>query len=145
MSANFDQLDDEMADPTKYTPGYSFSDYQASNPADPLPADEVDTELAAISNSVDQVVEAIRNVRRSDGALKNLIVTYDSLSADMKARLAAVGFDGTEEDIDEIIAGVEGVTAEQIQKLAQDRYTADQCALLVLGPKNGTTLESVPL
>ncbi len=47
--------------------------------------------------------------------------------------------------VDEIIAGVEGVTAEQIQKLAQDRYTADQCALLVLGPKNGTTLESVPL
>ncbi|MCC6795190.1 MAG: insulinase family protein [Candidatus Hydrogenedentes bacterium] len=47
--------------------------------------------------------------------------------------------------VDEIIAGIEGVTAEQIQQLAQDRYTADQCALVVLGPKNGTTLESVPL
>jgi predicted Zn-dependent peptidase len=47
--------------------------------------------------------------------------------------------------VDEIIAGIESVTAEQIQQLARDRYTADQCALVVLGPKNGTTLESVPL
>lgn len=47
--------------------------------------------------------------------------------------------------IDEIIAGIEAVTAEQIQQLAQERYTPDQCALVVLGPKNGTTIESVPL
>lgn len=47
--------------------------------------------------------------------------------------------------IDEIIAGIEAVTAEQIQQLAQECYTPDQCALVVLGPKNGTTIESVPL
>jgi predicted Zn-dependent peptidase len=47
--------------------------------------------------------------------------------------------------VDEIIAGIESVTAEQIQKLAQDRYTPDQCALVVLGPTNGPPLEAVPL
>lgn len=106
MSANFDQLDDEMADPSKYSPGYSFSDYQASNPALPLPADEVDTELAAIAVSMGQAVDAIRDVRRSDGALKNLVVTYDSLNADMKGRLAAIGFEGTDEQIDAIADAV---------------------------------------
>lgn len=86
-----------MADPLKYTINYSFSDYQASNPTTPLPADEVDTELAEIQNSIDTIVEAIKDVRRSDGALKNLIVTYDSLSLQLRALLGGniIGFNPT--------------------------------------------------
>ncbi len=77
-----------MADPDKYVPSYSFSGFQASNPTTPLPAASVDAELADVSDSIDQIVDAIADVRRSDGALKNGIVTTESLSADV---LAAMG------------------------------------------------------
>ncbi|MDZ4861226.1 MAG: pitrilysin family protein [Candidatus Hydrogenedentes bacterium] len=46
---------------------------------------------------------------------------------------------------DEIITGIESVTAEQIRQLAEDRYTPDQCALVSLGPIDGVALDGVPL
>ncbi|WP_439392556.1 tail fiber protein [Bradyrhizobium sp. PMVTL-01] len=69
-----------MADPTGYEPGYSFSGFQASNPTTPLPAAKVDDELANIGESNASIVSAIKDVRRADGALKNGIVTYESLT-----------------------------------------------------------------
>lgn len=68
-----------MADPTKYTPDYDFSDYQEDNPTNPLPANELDVELANIAASIDSIVEAVKNVRRSDGAVKNDSIGYDQL------------------------------------------------------------------
>lgn len=81
-----------MADPTKYVPGYSFTDWQEANPADPLPANEVDDELASLELSIDEAVDAIKDVRRSDGALKNGIVTQDSLAPDVAAQVG-IGID----------------------------------------------------
>ncbi len=72
-----------MADPTKFTPPYDFSDYQATNPISPLPGTQIDISLDQIAQSSDTIVEAIKDVRRSDGALKNGIVTPDSLAASM--------------------------------------------------------------
>lgn len=95
-----------MADPISYTPSYSFTDYQESNPRSPLPGDEVDSNLFDIAAAIADHAAAITDVRRSDGALKNAIVTYDSLSTDMKSRLAAVGFDGSEEQLEAISAGI---------------------------------------
>jgi microcystin-dependent protein len=69
-----------VSDPTSYEPGYSFSGFQANNPTTPLPASNLDAELADISTAIDSHVAAIEDVRRSDGALKNGIVTYDSLA-----------------------------------------------------------------
>lgn len=80
-----------MADPSKYNPEYSFSGYQASNPSRPLPAPSLDNELANIAASVDEAVEAIKDVRRSDGALKNGVVTPDSLSDDTRSLLTRLG------------------------------------------------------
>lgn len=68
-----------MADPTGYEVSYNFGGYQASNPSLPLPAAAVDNELAEIATSVAALVAAIKDIRRSDGALTNEIVTYDSL------------------------------------------------------------------
>lgn len=70
-----------MADPTKYTPSYDFSAYQAVTPNKPLPGVRVDAELADIAEAIDGAVGAIKDIRRSDGALKNGIVTEESLSA----------------------------------------------------------------
>lgn len=76
-----------MADPTKYDVDYSFSSWQASNPSRPLPADRVDVELANIETSIGEIVDAVKNVRRSDGALKNGIVTSEALAADVRSLL----------------------------------------------------------
>lgn len=69
-----------MADPTKYTPEYSYSGWQATNPSRPLPADEVDNDFANVSRSVNQTIDALKDVRRSDGKLKNHSVGPDQLS-----------------------------------------------------------------
>lgn len=76
-----------MADPISYPKSYSFSSFQASNPTTPLPAAQVDSQLAAIQSSNDSIVAAIKDVRRSDGALHNQIVTPESLSAATRALL----------------------------------------------------------
>jgi hypothetical protein len=84
-----------MADPTKYVIDYSFTDFQTGTPSRPLPAPELDTELANIENSIDEIVEAIKDVRRSDGAIQNDSVTLDSLN-------------------DEVFLGFAGLTANLV-------------------------------
>lgn len=74
-----------MSDPTKYTRDYSFTDYQASNPSAPLPGLQVDAELEDVEASIGEIVDAIKDVRRSDGKLKNGIVTVDSLDPTVAA------------------------------------------------------------
>lgn len=74
-----------MANPTPYERTYSFTDYQAGNPSAPLPGIQVDNELENIENSLGEAIDAIKDVRRSDGALKNGIVTVDSLDATVAA------------------------------------------------------------
>lgn len=76
-----------MAAPTPYTPSYDFSDFQTANPADPLPADQLDIQLAAIAAATVSADSAINNIRRSDGALVNAIVTPDSLSTTVVAMI----------------------------------------------------------
>jgi hypothetical protein len=84
-----------MADPTKYIVDYSFTDFQTGTPSRPLPAPELDVELANIENSIDEIVEAIKDVRRSDGAIQNDSVTLDSLN-------------------DEVFLGFAGLTANLV-------------------------------
>jgi len=76
-----------MADPTKYVTEFDFSGYQSTNPSSPLPGPSVDNELANVETSIDEIVDAITDIRRSDGALVNGIVTRDAL-ADEVADLA---------------------------------------------------------
>lgn len=76
-----------MADPTKYTKGYSFEGYQANNPSKPLPAPRLDDELENISSSIDETIDALKDIRRSDGALQNGVVTSDAVAPALLARL----------------------------------------------------------
>lgn len=80
-----------MADPTKYTPAYDFSAWQSSNPTKPLPGNQVDNELANVALSVDEAIDAIKDIRRSDGALNNQIVTPDSLSSATRSLISDLG------------------------------------------------------
>jgi hypothetical protein len=69
-----------MSDPTPYTVSYSFGDFQANSPSSPLPATQVDNELANIAVAIATIVQAVKDVRRSDGSLENGVVTFESLA-----------------------------------------------------------------
>jgi hypothetical protein len=76
-----------MSDPTPYTVSYSFGDYQANNPASPLPGPKLDNELANAATAIAQLISAITDIRRSDGALNNGIVTFDSFEQGLQLLL----------------------------------------------------------
>jgi hypothetical protein len=78
---------------TPYTLTYSFAGYQAIQPAKPLPGPELDVQLQNLSNSVLSIIDAVDQVRRSDGALQNSTVTFDSLDAQIRLQLTG----GTDE------------------------------------------------
>jgi len=78
-----------MSDPTRYQPGYSFTGYQTVHPTEPLPAVELDNELAGVGRSIEEVVDALADIRRSDGKLMNGSVAIDSLHPATKAALVA--------------------------------------------------------
>lgn len=72
-----------MADPDTYERSYGFESYQSSNPSQPLPGNQVDAELDAVTAAIDGLITALQDVRRSDGALKNGIVTSDALATSL--------------------------------------------------------------
>lgn len=74
-----------MADPVKYERGYSFAGFQAINPSRPLPGPEMDNELEGVEDSLASIIEALADIRRSDGNIENGIVNFDSLDDDVKA------------------------------------------------------------
>jgi len=69
-----------MAQPTPYDRQFSFQDFQAQEPTTPLPGDEVDGELNSVKVTLDQTLVNLAKIQRDDGALKNGVVTQDSLS-----------------------------------------------------------------
>lgn len=73
-----------MPDPTKYTPAYDFSNFQAVRPNTPLPGDRVDIELQNIDDVIEALVAAVKDVRRADGKLQNGSVTADSFEAGLR-------------------------------------------------------------
>lgn len=72
-----------MANPTPYERGYSFAGFQANNPQKPLPGPKVDEELDNIERTTTDLISGLADIRRSDGRLKNGVVTLDSLSAEI--------------------------------------------------------------
>lgn len=69
-----------MADPAIYTVTYSFTGFQVNAPSAPLPAPQLDNELLNIATSIASAISAIEDIRRTDGALQNGLVTFDSLA-----------------------------------------------------------------
>ena len=63
-----------------YNRVYNFTNYQASNPATPLPASQVDAELSAIKITLDATLQNLSLIQKSDGTLANNIVGTAQLS-----------------------------------------------------------------
>jgi hypothetical protein len=91
-----------MANPGKYERGYSFTGYQANSPTQPLPGQHVDVELDNISRTTDQTIDALGDIRRSDGMINNKRVRWDSLDDDLRLRLMQAGNSVTVESFDTV-------------------------------------------
>ena len=115
-----------MADPTKYTPSYSYTGFQTNLPRDPLPADRLDNDLFNIATSVSQLVDATKDIRRSDGKLKNLIVTVESLSPEVRV---LTGIDDIPDALVDNIGAVVAVAAVTDEVVAVAAVTVDITAV----------------
>lgn len=80
-----------MANPDKYTRGFSFTGYQANSPTQPLPGPKVDVELDNAAIASGEVVNALADIRRSDGMINNKRVRWDSLDDNLRLRLMQAG------------------------------------------------------
>jgi len=94
-----------LADPAPYEVSFSFAGFQATSPQEPLPGDDLDNELANIATALNTTIDALKDVRREDGALVNDIVTLDSLADEVVTKFQGAtayqlavenGFTGTE-------------------------------------------------
>jgi hypothetical protein len=93
-----------MADPTKYSRGYSFSNYQANTPNQPLPGTRVDVELDSIADRLGGAIDAITDVRRSDGKIKAGAIDADSFDADLLDELLDGAVEAAENSADAAMA-----------------------------------------
>ena len=62
---------------------FNFTNWQSSNPTTPLPGNQVDAEIEQLRLAVISLSTQIDDLRRSDGALKNGVVTNDALAASL--------------------------------------------------------------
>lgn len=106
-----------MADPTPYVVNYSFAGFQANAPTTPLPGQKVDDELAGAATAIAALVVAIKDVRRSDGALQNNIVTFESLHSALQ-----LTFDPTNGAL--VAAAVAGTAADRAAAAASAAASA---------------------
>lgn len=77
-----------MAQPTTFNRAYNFTEYQASNPSAPLPADRIDAEFNLIKQTLDEVLANLAVIQRDDTELANDSVGLDQLTAEV-----LIGFD----------------------------------------------------
>lgn len=73
-----------MPQPPTYNRQFSFTDYQGSNPSDPLPAAQHEIELNAIKVTLDAVLSNLALIQRDDGNLANLSVGNDQLEVSLR-------------------------------------------------------------
>lgn len=132
-----------MADPTPYAVEYSFSGWQATNPSRPLPGASVDNELANIATSIDEIIDALIGVRRSDGALQNSIVTYDSLDAEMQAQIGVGLADAVDDVAASAAAAAASVVAASDYATSAAGYAATAAAYIGMFTGTSTTSTAI--
>ena len=78
-----------MTQPPAYTRSFSFTDFSSSYPTTPPPGTAIDAELGAVALTLAAVLANLVRIQRDDGALKNQIVTLDSLNPAVLVALGA--------------------------------------------------------
>lgn len=83
-----------MPQPTPFSPEFNFTDFQASNPATPLPGYRVDAELAGLAATLGGVLGNLALIQRDDGKLSDGCVTVDAVSGPLLQEIAALASTG---------------------------------------------------
>ncbi|MER9166207.1 collagen-like protein [Mesorhizobium australicum] len=83
-----------MPSPQKPPIAYDYVAFQQEQQQNPFPGSQLKNDLANLKKGIDQTIDALADVRRSDGALPNGKVTPDSLSDATRALMAAIGSTG---------------------------------------------------
>ncbi len=79
-----------MTQPTPYSQAFDFSDYTDSNPNTPQQGVRIDTELAALKITTDEILANLALIQRDDTALVNDSVGIDQLKAEVSLGINAV-------------------------------------------------------
>ena len=84
-----------MADPDKPVLDYSYTAFQAEQQGiSAFPGTFMDADLAELVTSIDETIDALKDVRRADGKLQNQSVTPDSLTPATLALITGEGATG---------------------------------------------------
>lgn len=83
-----------MSDPQKPNLTYSYVAFQQEQGDNSFPGSQLQADLAELKRASTDTIEALKDVRRSDGKLQNQIVTPDSLSMATRELMAGVGATG---------------------------------------------------
>lgn len=105
-----------MSQPTAYEPAHEFLTDEGANPQ--FPGSELDIEFAALDITLSQILTNLALIQRDDGALKNGIVTTDSLDTVLAAAF------GDTESIAEVQAMVDDAEAAAAAALASQTAAA---------------------
>src|SRR5258707_12419004 len=73
-----------MAYPSLYGITYSYSNFQQAQGNSAFPGTQIDADLAGLQTTIQNVDTFMQSVMRSDGALNNGIVTFDSLAPSLQ-------------------------------------------------------------
>lgn len=73
-----------MAYPNIYSVTYSYTGFQMSQGNSSFPGTQLDADLAGLTSDVTNIAQFVKGVMRSDGALNNGLVTYDSLAPQLQ-------------------------------------------------------------
>jgi len=85
---------------------------------------------------------SVEELRRAKDHLKgSMMLSLESTSSRMSNLARQELYFGRFFSLDEILAGIEAVTREELQSLAQEYFQTDLIAATVLGPLNGFTLD----
>lgn len=77
--------------PTKPQISFSYTSWQQDQQGAPIPGTRMDADLAELTRSAGDTIDALADLRRSDGKLNNQIVTPDALSPAVLALLRGDG------------------------------------------------------
>jgi chromosome segregation ATPase len=116
--------------PVDYDKGFSFEDWQDTNPGQPLPGRELDIEFTKVEEALDETQDRLALVQREDGALQNEIVTPDSLAT------------ATEERIEDLVRPFATTATAEADRATAQAVISQQQADRALDEANRAELEA---
>lgn len=77
--------------PTAYIRADNYTAFSTVNPDQQQPGTSLDNEFDRLKNTTDTIISRLGEIQRSDGALRNQLVTMDSLSPTVIGLMTAIG------------------------------------------------------